>query len=657
MQKAVLLLIITLVALFLYGGVLTRNGTIPLSKEFFSTETAPSAERPLDLQNLTVFRTLAERQDLSDQTLKELEKLHQLQLDKGIRNLPVVSHLLVTEARRAREAGRLDDALRLANVAVKFSPELPLPYFELARIHWKRSPFQFEKIVPEMLRGQAVRFRNFRSALRFFYNSFYILVNALLITFMIFGIVVIARYLPLYLYDIRRTLSEEVLVLLLNSAKILVLMLPVFFRFDILWAILYWCILLWGYVSKRERAYLIVFLLVLVYFPFFLRTSSSFLESPSSDILSDLYQANYEEWDRSLEQRLETWLTAHPDDGEVLFTLGLIKKREGRQPQAEELYRKAFQRDPQLSEALCNLGNVYLNQKQTRSAITAYQQAIQIHPDRGAYYYNLYRAYSQETLLSSEINKAFERARQLDPKLVDQYSTSEAMSMNRYVIDEVLTPGRLWKRYMTQYIGREGLLFRLFKGWFERIPSRIPIMAPILFLGFMMGMSRYCRTKKFLTRCPMCGSPTHRFYHGSSEQEFICFNCYRIFVQREKLYPTIADRKSIQVQQYQKQNQFVSKFLSVFLAGFGDLWQGYPFKGLLLLLIFFLFILRFVYWDGILPSFFAQPPSSLWRWVIWGGLFLLFYVLTLRRALRFKPGFKAVRRPAQRLSSQDTLEE
>ena len=657
MQKAVLLLIVTLFALFLYGGVLTRNGTIPLSKEFFSTETAPSAERPLDLQNLTVFRTLAERQDLSDQTLKELEKLHQLQLDKGIRNLPVVSHLLVTEARRAREAGRLDDALRLANVAVKFSPQLPLPYFELARIHWKRSPFQFEKIVPEMLRGQAAHFRNFRSALRFFYNSFYILVNALLIAFMIFGIVVIARYLPLYLYDIRRTLSEEVLVLLLNSAKILVLMLPVFFRFDILWAILYWCILLWGYVSKRERAYLIVFLLVLVYFPFFLRTSSSFLESPSSDILSDLYQANDEEWDRSLEQRLETWLTAHPDDGEVLFTLGLIKKREGRQPQAEELYRKAFQRDPQLSEALCNLGNVYLNQKQTRSAITAYQQAIQIHPDRGAYYYNLYRAYSQETLLSSEINKAFERARQLDPKLVDQYSTSEAMSMNRYVIDEVLTPGRLWKRYMTQYIGREGLLFRLFKAWFERIPSRIPIMAPILFLGFMMGMSRYCRTKKFLTRCPMCGSPTHRFYHGSSEQEFICFNCYRIFVQREKLYPTIADRKSIQVQQYQKQNQFVSKFLSVFLAGFGDLWQGYPFKGLLLLLIFFLFILRFVYWDGILPSFFAQPPSSLWRWVIWGGLFLLFYVLTLRRALRFKPGFKAVRRPAQRLSSQDTLEE
>ena len=657
MQKAVLLLIVTLFALFLYGGVLTRNGTIPLSKEFFSTETAPSAERPLDLQNLTVFRTLAERQDLSDQTLKELEKLHQLQLDKGIRNLPVVSHLLVTEARRAREAGRLDDALRLANVAVKFSPQLPLPYFELARIHWKRSPFQFDKIVPEMLRGQAAHFRNFRSALRFFYNSFYILVNALLIAFMIFGIVVIARYLPLYLYDIRRTLSEEVLVLLLNSAKILVLMLPVFFRFDILWAILYWCILLWGYVSKRERAYLIVFLLVLVYFPFFLRTSSSFLESPSSDILSDLYQANDEEWDRSLEQRLETWLTAHPDDGEVLFTLGLIKKREGRQPQAEELYRKAFQQDPQLSEALCNLGNVYLNQKQTRSAITAYQQAIQIHPDRGAYYYNLYRAYSQETLLSSEINKAFERARQLDPKLVDQYSTSEAMSMNRYVIDEVLTPGRLWKRYMTQYIGREGLLFRLFKAWFERIPSRIPIMAPILFLGFMMGMSRYCRTKKFLTRCPMCGSPTHRFYHGSSEQEFICFNCYRIFVQREKLYPTIADRKSIQVQQYQKQNQFVSKFLSVFLAGFGDLWQGYPFKGLLLLLIFFLFILRFVYWDGILPSFFAQPPSSLWRWVIWGGLFLLFYVLALRRALRFKPGFKAVRRPAQRLSSQDTLEE
>jgi hypothetical protein len=87
------------------------------------------------------------------------------------------------------------------------------------------------------------------------------------------------------------------------------------------------------------------------------------------------------------------------------------------------------------------------------------------------------------------------------------------------------------------------------------------------------------------------------------------------------------------------------------------LWRGYPLKGLLLLLIFFLFILRFVYWDGILTSFFAQPPSSLWRWVIWGGLFLLFYVFALRRALRFKPGLRAMRRPAQRPASQDTLEE
>ena len=147
--------------------------------------------------------------------------------------------------------------------------------------------------------------------------------------------------------------------------------------------------------------------------------------------------------------------------------------------------------------------------------------------------------------------------------------------MNRLVIDEILTTKMLWERFLTQFIGREGILFRLFKAWFEKIPSRVPFLVPILFLAFLIGMSGN-RAKRFLTRCPMCGSPTYRFYLGASDQEFICFNCYRIFIQKEKLHPKIMEKEISPGKSISKTESFHRK-ISLFLLR----WIWLPVEGTL----------------------------------------------------------------------------
>jgi hypothetical protein len=632
MKKAIFLLIILVFFLLYYAGIFTKKETLPFSKEFFSIESPASVDRVWDFQKSPSLDP------------KELDQLFQLKLDKGIRNVPILSLLLIRESKQARRRGDADQAVRMAIYSQKFSPDLPQPYFELARALWKQNLFQLHKILPEVFKGEIAQFYHYPSSLKLFYNMFYILSNAILMTFIVFGIVIMVKYFPLYFYDIRKNLTQEISRLLINSLKIFILLIPFFFRLDILWAFFYWSVLLWGYVTKREKQFIVVFLIVLVYLPFFLRSSSSFLDGASSDIILEINQINHEDWGKGGEEKLRTWLVTHPDDPEALFSLGLAEKRQGHYLEAEEYYRKAVQQDPRFSEAFSNLGNVYLGRKQTSLAIASYQQATDIDPDRGAYYYNLYRAYSQETFLSGKIDKVFQRARQLDPNLVDYYTNIDTPNrppnLNRLVIDEVLTPQRLWKRFLEQFIGKEGFLFRLFKAWFEKIPSRIPILAPILFLGFLIGMSRYSRTKRFLTRCPMCGSPTYRFYLGTSEQEFICFNCYRIFIQKEKLHPKIVEKKSLQVGQFQKQNYFISRYLSFFLVGFGYLWREQVYKGFFFLFIFFIFILRFFYWNGVMPSPIPQLTTTFWRWVFWGGLFLLFYILSVRHFYRLKPKFE-----------------
>jgi tetratricopeptide (TPR) repeat protein len=640
LKKAILILVVLIFSFLYYVGLLAKKETLPFSKEFFSVETAPSDDRPFDPKG--IWGQKSQESGRKAPMRKELEQLYQLKLDKGIRNVPVLSQWLNREAVRARERGDPDEAVAFATYAIKFSPDLPQTYYELARILWFQSPFQLHKVFAAIYRGQVAQFRHYPSSLKFFYNLFFILCNALLMTFVVFGVVVMAKYLPLYFYDLRRNLTQNVKGLLLTSVKILILFVPFFLRLDILWAFMFWSIFLWGYVIKRERVILLIFLVLLVYLPFFLRSASSLLDGPQAEVILQMSQANQEDWDRTLEKKLETWLSDHPNDADVLFTLGLMGKREGRYGEAEEWYKKSLQQSPQFDEALSNLGNVYLAKRQVEMAIASYQQAVDIHPNNGAYYYNLYRAYSQETFLSGKSSIAVERARQLDPKLVDYYASIDSPNINRQVIDEMLTARKFWARLLSQFVGKEGVPYRLFMAWFGKIPSRIYLL-PVFFLGFLIGMSRVTQRKRFLNRCPMCGSPTFRFYLGETDQESICFNCHRIFIQKEKIHPKIKEKKSLQVSQFQKKNQRLSRFLSYFFVGFSDLWGGRAFYGLFFLFLFFVFVFRFVYWDGAMRLSLSQPSLALVRGILWGGLFIAFYLLSIRRAYRLKPRYDAER--------------
>jgi tetratricopeptide (TPR) repeat protein len=643
LKKTVFILIIITFTLLYYLGILTKEETLPLSKDVSSIDSPLLTERAFDTKEIGFLKFRSGDRRASFFSKKELDQLYQLKLDKGIRNLPVLSLFLIREAKKARKNGNSDRAIELATYSIQLSPDLPQPYFELARAHWQRTPFQLNKILPEIFKGQMARFNHYPSSLSFFYNIFYILSNAILMAFIVFGIVVMVKYFPLYFYDLRKNLTQKMSSFFSNGIKSLFLFVPFFLRLDILWAILFWNILLWGYVGKKERQFIVVFLIILAYLPLFLRSSSSVLNGFSSDIILEMNEANQGNWDRGTEERLRQWLAIHPDDAEVLFTLGLIEKRQGRYHAAEEFYQKAADHGPNFSKIFSNLGNVYLAQKKTQEAIAFYQQAIKLNRNKGAYYFNLYRAYSQETLLSERIGRAYQRARQLDPGLVDYYSMIESPNMNRLVVDEVLTTQRLWERFLPQLFGREWLLIRLFTAWFEKIPSGVPFLFPIIFLGFLIEMSRYSRARRFLTRCPMCGNPTYRLYLGTSDQEFVCFNCYRVFIQKEKLYPKVEGKKSIQTHEFQKQNHFTAKFLSFFFVGFGHLWREDLFKGLILLFLFFIFILRFIYWNGVVISPVAQPFISAWSIIFWGGLFILFYLLSIRWAYKEKPRFETER--------------
>jgi hypothetical protein len=50
--------------------------------------------------------------------------------------------------------------------------------------------------------------------------------------------------------------------------------------------------------------------------------------------------------------------------------------------------------------------------------------------------------------------------------------------------------------------------------------------------------------------------------------------------------------------------------------------------------------LRFVYWNGAISSPFPQLFSTVWRGIFWGGFFLIFYVLSVRKIYGLKSKFE-----------------
>ena len=234
MKKAALILAILVFSILYYMGVMTRKETLPFSKEFFTVETSPAAFQPMDVKGVWPLKARTAGQKVPTLSNKELDQLYQLKLDRGLRNLPVVSFFLIREAEQARRDGDYDLSVRLATYSIKFSPDLSQPYFELAKARWHQSPFQFEKIPASFFDGVRALRSYFLSSLNFYYNLFYILSNAILLTFMLFGIVVLVKYFPLYVYDIRKNLTQEVSKIVLNGLKIFVLFIPFFLRLDML---------------------------------------------------------------------------------------------------------------------------------------------------------------------------------------------------------------------------------------------------------------------------------------------------------------------------------------------------------------------------------------------------------------------------------------
>jgi predicted TPR repeat methyltransferase len=114
-------------------------------------------------------------------------------------------------------------------------------------------------------------------------------------------------------------------------------------------------------------------------------------------------------------------LDIEPDQSDTLNFLGILMLHHGRVSEALELIRKSIAIAPQYGERYNNLGNVLLAAERIDEALAAYTQAIALAPEHAAAYSNLgiiYRAQGR----FEEAAQSYRRALEIDPDHVEAHA-------------------------------------------------------------------------------------------------------------------------------------------------------------------------------------------------------------------------------------------
>lgn len=579
---------------------------------------------------------------------KELEEIRRVQLDSGIRNLPIFATLLIREGLEASKRGSFEEAVALCSTAKMLAPGLPYGYFALSRVYWSKSKLRLDRVLAEYLKGFFAFIKNFKLTFIKFMDLFFLIGQSVLLAFLLYSFILFIKYFPPYFEGLTKNFKVQVSQIILAVLKIAGILIPFFLQLNLMWAFMYWVLLFWVSMGKRERFMLLLFLIMVVYIPWAMDICSNFLDQSGTTHLN-IYKANEETWNHGDKEDLVRQLKTNPRDTRLLFTLGLVNKREGNYPKAEYYFERVISNDSSAAEAMTNLANVYLAMGNADQAIEFNSKAIDLNPRKASFHFNLYRANSKKTKTLVKTDPSIQRATELNPQLIHHYLEIETGNMNRFVIDETLSALSLWKGAIYHFMGRWIDPGGLVSVWVRPLTGRWGFVSPLLFLCIVVIFSILAKRKGGMRRCSLCGSSSRRVYPRKAEGDFICPGCYRLFVKKEGLNPKIKVKKMAQVRAYRKREEVISKILSLFFLGGGHVWRNYTIRGVVFLFIFSIFILRIVYWHGLIRNSEVVPaPSPLSDGAFIIGLFACFYFISLRSLSRFerqKQALEKIRMP------------
>ncbi|MFN7943261.1 MAG: tetratricopeptide repeat protein [Thermoanaerobaculia bacterium] len=184
--------------------------------------------------------------------------------------------------------------------------------------------------------------------------------------------------------------------------------------------LLFWSLLLFGYLSASERVVTGGIWLLLGLAPFAVAAEErqiGLLLSPPMRAIANLEQ---ERFYGGLFSDLQVLRGMLPEEPAVVELFGDVHRGLGQWEYARLLYRNVIEREPENRAALINLGAHYFRRGEFATAVDYFRRASSIQPPIASAFYDLSQAYS-ESYQFEESKQALSQAKALDPDAVDRW--------------------------------------------------------------------------------------------------------------------------------------------------------------------------------------------------------------------------------------------
>ncbi len=586
--------------------------------------------------------------DMLEANLK-LKDLHLKKLEVGLENLPSHSAILIKKAYELNKGQRTREAIELTEIAGLLSPDVPAVHFALAKLHFAEDLTGIYRVLRDVWRGLALKFTDITTIVTYINHGFFALVLTGMFTSAIFIIFSFVYYRRAIFYQIREMVPGQpptmiahiigwVLLALVTlglgmywGGLLLALSLLLSAQLEPTAKVLLQCMLFFGGI--------LVVLLVAVGVTF------STYDGEYFHALRDISRGEFSSRSSiALQKRLEVY----SNDAYALFGLAYIAQKTGKDKEAAEAYEMISSQFPDQAAVQNNLGNLYQHWYRTTKKETWYEKAKEVYnsairrkPKMFEAHYNLGQLLLLKTRDGEEGGESLKKARDIDTRRFTFYS--ESLGEGKKSIDTSFSTMTLIKRlYEKDFLYNGTVIVKRLWASGSRFhnPLHFSIACGALFFLSLMSGSKKKTSKKRIIYCQMCGDPYTLTRRKSKEQHAtFCTQCTHIFKKKSVIKPENRAAKVKQIQLRQKVRGLFAKVSSLIFPGAGQIYFGYPVKGVLLSFCFSLAATIFLlkgYWRILLDA----GGGSLFSWTTVGLLILLSggaYLLNLRDVLKLSP--------------------
>ncbi|MFN2238468.1 MAG: tetratricopeptide repeat protein [Thermoanaerobaculia bacterium] len=459
-----------------------------------------------------------------------------------------------------------------------------------------------------------------------------ILALAIFLTAAGFAIALLVRYGRAATHDFREMLGGRLSAGVTSVLAFSLLFLPVFLWLGPVWLILWWLALTYAYGNLRERAAIVTVLVAVALSPLvvdYAATRMAGLQNPIvRAAVADLNDAH----DEGAVVGMQSLLEAQPEDPLLHLLLGNLYFQQGSDVEALVHFRRAVQLDEDLAGAHLNIGNLHFLNNDFTAAISRYERAGTLDPRMAIAPFN-------HSVAAAQMNRYDEQGRQLE--LAKQRSRSVVNQLTRRppvqkVASYELPAADGWAA--AERIARTEAAPEVFGTYAYFDPSRSARnaltggAAAALILALLIAWAR--RRTGLAGSCIKCGRTFCPRCKSARESATYCTQCIHIYLKRDGVSLDTKRKKLDEVQDFQSRTLRTRRLLAFLLPGSARVYEGAVISGLVLMLVFLLFVSSAILVGRTAP---LGPSADMLRLVLRLGsvigavlVWLLFSIPSLR---------------------------